>query len=406
MDLYIQLNLSSVHDSAYSPDLHYEWVGGDTIIVLVGDLIDGSRESSSVKKNNRSIEEVCYYPQVEIKLLKFINALNKQAKKYNGGILKVLGNHDYENFKGNEEFMESYTFITDRHNPYYYQHKDGTWESRETFFQFGHEGYRLYQETLGMYFMLCINQTIFVHGQLPSKEWLDKGVTLEFIEHFQKLLKMPFTESVREQLEQVDDIIETILWNRSYGDLEERDGVNETEFIESVKHDIAQFCGTVCGPNPENSVRVLIGHCQQHLVHQQPDVRSSLGHLCHRSSTKEVYDNVTMYRGLPDGTCVTENKTFGIVTEGLHPKLNNLFQPLLIKLDVGMGRGQEYIEDYRALQRGELLETDYFRPRAPQVFEIEGPELRIHRSTMKNVGIHMKRDSYKALHKSYPSIYA
>ena len=399
-DLYHQLNLPSVRDKTYSRHLHYQWVGGSTIIVVVGDLIDGAREDDSAKKQVRGkVEEVAYYPQVEIKLLHFINAMNEQAKKHDGGIIKVLGNHDYENFKGNHEMIESYIFTPDRKNPRYYQHEDGRWESRTTFFQFGHKGYELYQATLGMYMFLVINNTIFVHGQLPSKEWLDKGVDLSHIERINQMLRVPYTEKVGKALEKEDELIETILWNRTYGDVDERDEKDEATFLASVQADIKQCCGG------EKHMRVLIGHCQQHTVHQNPEVRTTLGHLCHRDPTIEVYDNVTLYRGLPDATCVKENKTFGIVTEGVFPKQQRLCQPQLVKLDVGMGRGQEYMNDYRALQSGEMLEIDFFRPRAPQLIEIVGPRLSIHRSTMWNMGVHMKRDTYQSMHKSYPSIY-
>ena len=71
-DLYYQLSLANVHEPDYAPDLHYQWVGGDSIVVVVGDLIDGAREKDSAKKLN-GVEEVSYYPQVEIKLLKFKN---------------------------------------------------------------------------------------------------------------------------------------------------------------------------------------------------------------------------------------------------------------------------------------------------------------------------------------------
>ena len=404
-DLYSQLHLASVHDKSYSRNLHYQWTGGDTIIVIVGDLIDGAREDDSAKKHIRGpVEEVAYYPQVEIKLLHFINAMNEQAKKLGGGIVKVLGNHDYENFKGNQDMIDSYTFTPDRNQPRYYQHEDGSWESRATFFQFGHKGYELYQATLGMYLILVINNTMFVHGQLPTREWLDKGVDLEHVERINKLLRVPYTPAVSRELEKESELVETMLWNRSYGDLDEREE-EEEPFLESVKLDVARFCGTTCGPHPAQNMRILIGHCQQHTVHQNPEVRTTLGHLCTRDSCVEVYDNVTLYRGLPDATCVKENRTFGIVTEGVLPKQERRFQPQLVKLDVGMGRGQEYMNDYRALQKGDMLEIDFFRPRAPQLVEIIGHHLTIHRSTMMNMGIHMRRDAYRSMHKSYPSIY-
>lgn len=399
-DLYHQLNLSSIREKEYVRHLHYNWVGGNTIIVIVGDLIDGAREDDSAKKHVLGpIEEVAYYPQVEIKLLHFINAMNEQAKKHDGGIIKLLGNHDYENFKGNQDMIDSYTFTPDRVNPRYYMHDNGEWESRSTFFQFGHKGYELYQATLGMYLILVINNTIFVHGQLPSKEWLEQGVDLSHIERINQLFRIPYSKQVGNSLEKEEDLIETILWNRSYGDTDEREEKDEEIFLASVKSDIELFCGN------ESPMRVCIGHCQQHTVHQNPEVRTTFGHLCKRDSTVEVYDNVTLYRGLPDATCIKENKTFGIVTEGTLPKQQRLFQPQLVKLDVGMGRGQEYMNDYRALQKGEMLEIDFFRPRAPQLVEIIGPRMSIQRSTMLNMGIHMKRDTYKSMHKSYPSIY-
>ena len=404
-DLYTLLNIKSIHDDAYAKDLHYDWIGEDTIVVIVGDLIDGARESDSVTKETDV--EICYYPQVEVKLLHFINALNKQVKAqgHNGGIIKVLGNHDYENFKGNQDMIGSYAFTPDRENEFYYQHEDGTWESRRTFFQFGHEGYRLYQQTLGMYIIFCINDLIFVHGQLPLKQFLDREASLMTFDTIHKLLDSPYTSDIKKELEKYDDLITSVLWERSYGDTSERDNSDREEFMRNVSHDITKFCGSMCGPDPAQHVKLFIGHCQQHLVHQDPEERSTLGYLCKRTRYKEIYSNKEMYHGLPDGKEDNINKTFGIVTEGLLPKRENLFQPQIIKLDVGVGRGQEYKEDYDALQSGQLSEFDFFRPRAPQVIEVIDTKLQIHRSSMENMAKHMKRDTYRGLDKSYPSIY-
>jgi hypothetical protein len=121
--------------------------------------------------------------------------------------------------------------------------------------------------------------------------------------------------------------------------------------------------------------------------------------------TEEVFDNKSLYHGNPDGECTTENRTFGIVTECINPKQGDLFQPQIIKLDIGMGRGQEYMDDYKLLQQQTVKEIDFFKPRAPQLMEIMGAWMRIHRSTMENMSIHMKRDTYRALSKPYESIY-
>jgi hypothetical protein len=97
-----------------SNDVKLDWMEDDHYlsyarrIIIIGDLIDGAREDESVKKNPASNEEMSYYPQVEIKLLRFINALNEQAMKEKGGIIKIIGNHDYENFKGNNDPIFDY----------------------------------------------------------------------------------------------------------------------------------------------------------------------------------------------------------------------------------------------------------------------------------------------------------
>ena len=405
--LYEQLNLESVHDPAYQPNLGYEWNGGDSVVVIVGDLIDGARESDSVTKEDSV--ELAYYPQVEIKLLCFINAMNQSAREsnatiYYGGIVKILGNHDYENFKGNEDMVESYAFTPDRENECYYQHPDGTWESRKTFFRFGHEGYRLYQQTLGMYVIFHLNDLLFVHGQLPSKAFLEREATLLTFETIHKLLREPYTTEVGEKIKAYDDLISDVLWGRTYGDPDERED-NEA-FEERIQKDVTAFCSNVCGQDAGNRMTVLVGHCQQHMVHQEPAERSTLAHLCKRTKIFESYDNTEIYTGMPDASDLHDriNKTFGIVTEGYHEKVKDRFIPKLVKLDVGVGRGQEYLEDYKSLKKGTLTEANFFRPRAPTVFEVVGNAMTIIRSTMSNMAIHMKRDAYQE-YKPTPSIY-
>ena len=79
------LNLELPNEN-YIDDLNFEWCGEDTIVVIIGDLIDGKRFDSDDH----------YYPQCEIKLLRFINALYNQG----GNIIKLCGNHEFMNFQG------------------------------------------------------------------------------------------------------------------------------------------------------------------------------------------------------------------------------------------------------------------------------------------------------------------
>jgi hypothetical protein len=87
----LQLN---IWDDNYLFNLNYEWIGNDANVVIIGDIIDGFRLGMS--SHNKAMQ----YPQVEIKILYFINQLNldiqEQGKK--GIIYKLLGNHELMNF--------------------------------------------------------------------------------------------------------------------------------------------------------------------------------------------------------------------------------------------------------------------------------------------------------------------
>jgi len=409
-DLYRQLHYPTIHHPDYVDDLHYEWIGNDTIVVIIGDLIDGARENESVKKSPSSIEEMGYYPQIEIKLLRFINAINRHASTHgNGGIIKVIGNHDYENFKGNIDMMDSYLFTPDRDpTTTYYTHPETLeTESRYTFFQFGHEGYKLYQDTLGMYLFYRLGDMLFIHGQLPSSstieqlsQQVDEHVTiLDTLDRINQLVRIPYTTAIGTELETYDAIIEEMLWTRTYGDLDERGDQSPEQFEIMFKQHMLQCTGS-------DHMRLFIGHCQQHTVHymDEPQIRSTLGHLCYRDDIIEVYDNSNLYTGPPDTSCLTENRVFGIVTECLLPQRDHLHQPQLIKVDVAMSRGQEYIDEYKLLQEGKCSEIQYFLPKAPQVVEVIGSIMRIRRCQLRNM-FHMDRKGYHTMNKPYKSIW-
>jgi hypothetical protein len=85
--LEYDLNLDLNKDTPfYRDDLDYEWCGDNTFVVICGDFLDGFRNSfgnhrisniDSRCKNCMDLE----YDQVEIKIFRFINALNEDAIK-------------------------------------------------------------------------------------------------------------------------------------------------------------------------------------------------------------------------------------------------------------------------------------------------------------------------------------
>jgi hypothetical protein len=73
------LLVKDINDQDYVRDLNYQWneANSDTIVVIIGDLIDPLRSDTAIDPLT-GIPSL-YYSQVELKLLHFINALNENA---------------------------------------------------------------------------------------------------------------------------------------------------------------------------------------------------------------------------------------------------------------------------------------------------------------------------------------
>ena len=82
MDMINELKKES-NDESYVSDLNYEWCGENAYVVICGDIINNSRNGGTKPQD---------FPFEEAKILKFINALNKQAIPLSGKIFKLIGN--------------------------------------------------------------------------------------------------------------------------------------------------------------------------------------------------------------------------------------------------------------------------------------------------------------------------
>lgn len=69
------------------------WIGGDTFVVQVGDQIDRARPLNG---SNITVDD----ENSDVKIMELCNDLHKQAVKYNGGFISLLGNHEIMNVLG------------------------------------------------------------------------------------------------------------------------------------------------------------------------------------------------------------------------------------------------------------------------------------------------------------------
>jgi hypothetical protein len=73
----------------------YEWTGGNTWVVQLGDIVDGRNRIGNWKADD------------ELKILSFLENLDEKAKKFRGKIVFILGNHEIMNTFGNFSYASS-----------------------------------------------------------------------------------------------------------------------------------------------------------------------------------------------------------------------------------------------------------------------------------------------------------
>jgi hypothetical protein len=157
MEYILNLDLNTDED-IYTADLNYEWCGGNTHVVICGDIIDPQRKKTCLKKDKNT--PCAYYPQIELKLLMFINALNDLARPMGGNIVKLLGNHDLAAIIYPSVYSPYiYKKDIELENNYYNGNK------RLDIFKVGKPGFNLLVKG-ACRILIKINNTIFVHGDL------------------------------------------------------------------------------------------------------------------------------------------------------------------------------------------------------------------------------------------------
>ena len=111
LDLSIKDNMLDFDEHC---ELNFKWIGGTTHVVLVGDTIDPIRKNqygiiqTAQSSRGRNVNDV--YPQVEIKILKFLNKLDRMAITVDGHVIKLIGNHELANFDHYSQLNYTYLY--------------------------------------------------------------------------------------------------------------------------------------------------------------------------------------------------------------------------------------------------------------------------------------------------------
>jgi hypothetical protein len=393
MEDILNLDLNK-DEERYIPDLNYEWCGGNTHVVICGDMIDPYRNAQHakfcIKEGNL---ECAYYPQIELKILIFINALNNQAKHTCGKIVKLFGNHELCNIiTVPEKGYVKFTYSRDRTNEYY----KGV--SRVDIFKVGAYGFNLLVEG-GCGTLIKINNTIFVHGDLVESYDIYDDLN-QFINNPQERTQLAWNKKF--SIHMVDHVSSLFRAKRSDDEdatkrITQKNNANDgpsKDFCNKLIDSFAQFKGDGNVIKEDvNDLKLVIGHCPQHYVSYMIPIgqNETYSEIIRFNNVMEVFGN-KIYSGEPNFE-ITDNRTkiFGITMECLIPNtnLNRVY-----RVDIGSSRG---LDGYNSLLINTIEnENKYLYSKTPQILEINiDGSINIIKSKIRNTRIHQPRPAYE-----------
>ncbi len=375
---YFYLDNEKVFD--YNDDYNYEWCGGDTHVVIVGDIIDNvRREGNTFRMDGEHIHE-------EIKLLRFINAIDDLAKKQGGRIIKLFGNHDLINVVEPMQYFDYHSKFADLDENSYHNIK------RYLFFT-TKEGKDLIKYN-GIGLILKINDYVCVHGSFTGfRKYLSDAnfnnlqkindVCLDYIFNDNQLNK-----------EYMNFILGDtgLLIDRSYGDVDYISVKYNKDKTENLELFNKNFCENILIKNLKElctdetcskNIKIIIGHCPQFKIYNN---NLKLQGFIHDSNEGDVQNLKPIHKPLK-----YSEYHYGIshsCSESNDDEINSR----IYRVDIGLSRAFD-IEFLKKMSAKELY--NIFKSRSPQVLTVDCQsqpnKARVRRSTIKNAFIHQPR---------------
>jgi hypothetical protein len=398
---FLNIDISE-NDDCYDESLGYEWIGGNSYVVICGDMIDPNRQYTKADSTIINCKKKCgtdkycncaFYPQLEIKLLRFINKINELAQEKYGRIIKVLGNHETMNIINNPLYRQ-FIFYQDNNDKYYRNN------NREGIFVKGKIGYDLLLKD-GCGILIKINNTIFVHGMLP------KTKSIFEINQYNQDINNQYNriETLSPIYQYLNDSTEsTPLLDRNWGFPELRTGIKMDNprlmlsFCEdNVKKTISEFLML----DDIEDYRVVIGHCTQS-DYSINKYNTTFINIIEQDYIRKIYNAYNPMSGFIDPD--DQDFIFGITMSCPKENKNGLTDFYIYRVDVGSSR--EFDKDKNIILNKTNEEIDviarenkYLFAKTPQILSINRVEnqdiITIIKSKMKNTRIHLPRPEYE-----------
>ena len=174
------------------------WVGGDTVVVQLGDQVDSKCRQSS--------QEQCEKDEIgdELKIINFLDQLHRRAQETNGAVYSLLGNHELMNVMGNINYASAENLIM-----------FGGAKGRQN--QFAPSGDIAVYLACNRNSIMKIGNFIFVHGGL-----LPKKAQQHTLENINLIIREYLLGNKAQNEPEVQDLLvgkESPFWTRMFSDL-------------------------------------------------------------------------------------------------------------------------------------------------------------------------------------------
>lgn len=198
--LIFLLKIARVID--YKNENEYEWIGGETHVVQLGDQIDNCRPTNFLCSEQKDSPDD---RAEDIKIIDFMYELDIRAQKHGGRVISLLGNHELLNLSGEMSYV-SYKNIQ----------VSGTIEDRiKLFSSKGKYGKKL----------ICTHPTAIIIG---SNLFVHAGILPDVLETLPSLKDIisEYTNDAHKEKKDNDDIIKEFMLKCLRGDINKQDAIS------------------------------------------------------------------------------------------------------------------------------------------------------------------------------------
>jgi len=422
-------------------DLGYEWTAENTYIIINGDLLDGYRpppppqtpsnieisdfifkdaHGNIINKmydnlNQTEQQNLLYihqYPQIEIKLLMFLNRLDEMAIEKNSRVIKLIGNHELSNFNNGGLLDNNYYSFgntinnKDTSNNWVHKTKENYFNTieRKDYFKYNDDGFKLFvKRGTGLLLQIILDgySYIFVHAALYNKQYLNRNYNLDTTNIYNDIKKINeninmqnINEEFKNNISTDSDsttltkaVIKLLTEDRFLGENYNSDICDNP--INGLNKIFEDFCDNNINCNPDK-VKLFIGHCPQYLF--IPNTTNALI----LSNFTQLNNNAYQFN-CTNANCTTKinkakskkldlsnnedyHNTYlfpGITVQCREPNTNNFN---IYRVDVGVSRCFDPFNKNLNI----INDRKNFIGRLPQVIKIDGDTISVIRTTIDN----------------------